>query len=295
MTINLVPADWEKLEKRYEVSTRNQFDDRFVAMANSLARRQVKWSVFEQKLFFLTISQLQFTMANNPTKVILKKKDIFEKLGLNPDNTPGGYLRSQFKMMMLKSYVEWEDEEDPEEIWEDGYLVINVKATKKEIFVTLNENYLPLLEGLCTNYTMMLLDDLVVFSSGHTLALYQQLRRMYDTRYLWNEKDFTTKQLKELFGLSKDDYMRKDGKFDRYNFEKYCVQVAVDEINEKAKMLGGLTWRKTKKDGLVDKYVFRYAVKPYSQDLSPQLEAIDVEPSAEPPKGQTTIFDEELI
>ena len=30
---------------------------------------------------------------------------------------------------------------------------------------------------------------------------------------------YTTKQLKEIFGLSKDDYCKKDGKFDRNNFE----------------------------------------------------------------------------
>lgn len=307
-------ADWEETELKYEEKEpRGQFDDRLVAMANTLARRQVKWSVLERKLFYLTISQLRFTLSNNPTKVILKKKDIYKKLGMTGTTYTGGYLREQFKQMRLKSEVSWEDENDPEEIWEDGFLITHTKSTKHEIYVTLNENFLPLLENLSERYTMLLLDDLVSFDSKHTIVLYQNLRRIYHTKYLWNEKDFTTKQLKDMLGLTDEDYVKSNGKFDRFNFEKKTIQTAVDEINEKSDMMHIQKWWKVKQDGKVHRYVFRYACKhkpPQERVVLPQFEAI-IEPeqqnidaelmrlrafaeekgitSAEPAEGQITM------
>lgn len=290
-----IRADWEVTELKYkEKEPRSQFDDRLVAMDNNLARRQVKWSVFERKLFYLTISQLQFTTFNNPTKVILKKKDIYKKLGMTGTTYTGGYLREQFKQMRLKSEVSWEDETDPDEIWEDGFLIVHTKATKHEIYVTLNEAFLPLLENLSERYTMLLLDDLVSFDSKHTMVLYQNLRRIYHTKYLWNEKDFSTKQLKDMFGLSEKDYTKKDGKFNRTMFEQQCVQRAVDEINEKSDMMKIEKWWKVKQDGKVHRYVFRYACKHKQSEermILPQFEYIDETLSTDPAEGQTTIDD----
>ena len=39
-----------------------------------------------------------------------------------------------------------------------------------------------------------------------------------------------------MFGFSKDDYCKKDGKFDRNNFEKYTIEVAIKEINQNTRM-----------------------------------------------------------
>lgn len=39
-----------------------------------------------------------------------------------------------------------------------------------------------------------------------------------------------------MFGLSKDDYCYKSGKFDRPNFEKYTIEVAIKEINQNTRM-----------------------------------------------------------
>lgn len=39
-----------------------------------------------------------------------------------------------------------------------------------------------------------------------------------------------------MFGLSKDDYCYKSGKFDRPNFEKYTIEVAIKEINQNTRI-----------------------------------------------------------
>lgn len=85
------------------------------------------------------------------------------------------------------------------------------------------------------------------------MILYQQIMRL-------NNKGtygvgFTTKELKTLFGLTKDDYM-SGSRFDRYNFEKYTINVAVKDINEKSKCIQNLRYEKRKKNGRVQGYVF---------------------------------------
>ena len=69
--------------------------------------------------------------------------------------------------------------------------------------------------------------------------------------------DYSTRQLKMMFGLSIDDYMR-DGHFDRYNFEKITINRAVKEINEKSKCIKNLTYRKVKKGNRIQYYLFSY-------------------------------------
>lgn len=85
------------------------------------------------------------------------------------------------------------------------------------------------------------------------MILYQQLMRLN------NKGDygvgFTTKELKTLFGLSKEDYM-SGGRFDRYNFERKTINLAIKDINDKSKCIQNLRYEKRKKNGRVQGYVF---------------------------------------
>lgn len=86
------------------------------------------------------------------------------------------------------------------------------------------------------------------------MILYQQIMRL-------NNKGtygvgFTTKELKTLFGLSKDDYVKKDGHFNRTTFENRTIDVAIKDINEKSKCIQNLRYEKRKKNGRVQGYVF---------------------------------------
>ena len=87
------------------------------------------------------------------------------------------------------------------------------------------------------------------------MIIYQQLMR-------WNKKGIfgaTTKELKTLFGMTKDDYVNsKTGNFDRYNFEKYTIKLAITDINEKSKCIRNLRYEKKKKGNRVQGYVFYY-------------------------------------
>ena len=85
------------------------------------------------------------------------------------------------------------------------------------------------------------------------MILYQQLMRLN------NKGDygvgFTTKELKTIFGLSKEDYV-SGGRFDRYNFERKTINVAIKDINEKSKCIQNLRYEKRKRNGRIQGYVF---------------------------------------
>lgn len=59
-----------------------------------------------------------------------------------------------------------------------------------------------------------------------------------------------------MFGLSKDDYCYKSGKFDRPNFEKYTIEVAIKEINQNTRMK--VEYKKNKKNNRVANYQFNF-------------------------------------
>lgn len=76
----------------------------------------------------------------------------------------------------------------------------------------------------------------------------------------WNHKGVfgaTTKELKELFGMTKDDYVYK-GAFNRALFERKSIDVAVQDINEKSKCINNLRYEKKKKGNRVQGYVFYF-------------------------------------
>ncbi len=102
---------------------------------------------------------------------------------------------------------------------------------------------------------------------------------MYDSRQIINERRYTTKELKTIFGLDINDYTRmvtnkedgsKERKFDRTNFEKRVLIPAIEQINE-GEMMQILTqpgkkgrvsyFGKTKTEQGSVCYIFRFKVK----------------------------------
>ena len=87
------------------------------------------------------------------------------------------------------------------------------------------------------------------------MIIYQQLMR-------WSTKGVfgvTTKELKGLFGMTKDDYVDpKTGRFNRTRFEQRTIDLAVQDINEKSKCIRNLRYEKKKKGSRVQGYVFYY-------------------------------------
>jgi hypothetical protein len=96
------------------------------------------------------------------------------------------------------------------------------------IDVLVDNDIAKLFWGLTANFTEAALDSLIKMRSKFSISLYLNIKSRSDRRGF----SIGTKDLKTLFGLSKESYTRKDGKFDRAAFEKKTIDLAVKEIND---------------------------------------------------------------
>jgi len=142
-----------------------------------------------------------------------------------------------------------------------GYAVPWVSADKSATQITFQfkifNDFLPYFQMLSRNYTIIELEQAKRFKSRFSYTLYMNLLSWVNNDDL-NEsyRFYTTKQLKEMFGLSKEDYCKKDGKFNRTEFEKKTIEVAIKEINQNTRMKVG--YKKNKIKNRVANYQFNF-------------------------------------
>lgn len=224
----------------------NDLHNQIIAMDNVLAMKSTRFTVEEQRLFYITLASIKPKQKSNIIEI--DKKAVLDMLGFK-SQAQYSRLRGMFKKLAHASWIEFGDNE----IFDDGFLFYKCKSTKRKIYIYVDVEYIPLLIELQPGFTRLLSDDAISFNSKFSMILYQQLMRL-------NNKGnygvgFTTKELKMIFGLSKDDYVTK-GHFDRSVFERRTINVAVKDINDKSKCIQNLRYEKRKRNGRIQGYVF---------------------------------------
>lgn len=220
--------------------------DQIIAMDNTLTKKATKFSVEEQRLFYITLASIKPNQKGN--EIEIDKKAMIDILGFTSRDVYSR-IRPMFKKLAMASWIEFGDDE----IFDDGFLISAIRTTKKKVYVTIADKYIPLLIELAPGFTRLLSDDAISFKSKFSMLIYQQLMR-------WSHKGCfgaTTKELKKMFGMSKEDYVY-NGKFNRQMFEQRTIDLAVQDINEKSKCIRNLRYEKKKKGSRVQGYVFYY-------------------------------------
>lgn len=243
-----------KLDIKNAVS-KGQFDDRDFIISNELTRQNTTLTLEEEKLMHCIFSQIDGYSKKDQKRVIkLYKKDLFELLEMNRSDRYSE-LKSRFKSLTQKSVVDVRMPNGNDVI---APVIVRAESNfKSDHFeIQLNEVFMPYLEKLATHYTTLNLNTIVRFDSKYSLMLYKYLSS-WRTDHYERMMSMTTKELKELFGLSKKDYV-SNGKFDRYNFEKYTINRAVNEIQSKVKHWR-IGWEKVKKGSRVTGYIIHWA------------------------------------
>ena len=267
--------DENSLPGNRTIEAKNSVVDEMTAVSRSLAKTQINWSPEEKKLFIMCLTQINRAKGGNSNVIELDKREIIEALGLELSSSDRSkYLREAFRKLARDSEVHWTDPND-QEIWSDDFLILGRRSTRGKMYVTINPVFMPHLENLIKNtpYLTIWSTDVYGFKSRFSFALFEELRLHFDARYTTNYRTYSTKQLKEIFGIGKDDYMRpkERGGFNRTQFEHDVIDVAVKEINRtqmmqilpngtnsKGKLL---FYKKTKKNGFVTGYEFKYFLK----------------------------------
>lgn len=235
-------------KKKYEFYDNEDLHDQIIAMDNTLAKKSTKFTVEEQRLFYIVLASIRPDQKGN--EVVLSKKAVIDMLGFQSEAVYSR-LRPMFVKLMRNSLICFGDNE----IWCDGFLFSKIKTTKRNIIITIDDDYIPLLIELAPGFTRLLSDDAISFKSKFSMLIYQQLMRL-NTQGDYGI-GFTTKELKTLFGLTKNDYVY-NGNFNRALFEKKTIDVAVKDINEKSKCISNLRYEKRKKGNRIQGYVFLF-------------------------------------
>ena len=235
-------------------NTDNSLENQVIAMSNTLAEKSTRFSIVQQKLFYVCLASLKHGV-NSKNEVEINKQELFNYLQIENDTSRWTRIRYEFKKLAKNSYIEFGTDEE----FCDGFLIYSFRSTRNSIFVRFNDYYLPLVQQLANNFVRLLDDDVVSLDSKFSMMLYQNL--MKDKWKLTNIDylgiDYSTRRLKMIFGLSIDDYVQ-NGRFNRADFERRTINRAVKEINEKSKCIKNLTYKKVKKGSRVQYYLFSY-------------------------------------
>lgn len=235
-------------------NTDNYLQNQIIAMSNTLAEKSTRFTAAQQRLFYVSLAALKRGInANN--EVEIDKEELFEYLHITNSHRHADLRKSVVKLMQ-SSFVQFGTDEE----FCDGFLIVGARTTRKKVYIGFNTYFLPLIQELADNYVRLLDDDVTSFDSKFSMMLYQNLLK---DKWMLTNPDFygiaySTKKLKMIFGLSKDDYMRKNETFDRKNFERYTVNKAVKEINEKSKCIVKLRYEKIKKGNRIMAYEFYF-------------------------------------
>lgn len=270
--------------ENHEITSRpkevNSLQNQMVAMGKALMRAKKNMSLDERKLLIIALTKIKWTTTDNVFEVIISKLEIKEVLGWKCESSQlSRNVRKLADSLAKHSFIEMEGAD--KEKWDNGFLIPRHKGSRGNIHIFFAEQFRPLLENLTKDkdFVTIWANDIYNFKSLYAYLLFEDLRLHSDTTRT-NWRTYSTKELKNLFGIPKDgkgSYMHKnkDGKevFDRSNFEKYVLDVAIEEINN-GQMVRILPFEgmiatpknknkiyaKIKKNGFIVGYQFKYDI-----------------------------------
>lgn len=236
-----------------------RYDGLIVCYHNDFARLNSKLTLEEEKILHLILSHLKPNKKNDSV-IKIEKKDFFNKLDLKNDNKYPRY-KKLITAIKSKSWVEVTELHQNNKTITDGYVISASKWHDKKNFfeVELSRLLMPFLENFIDYFTMVDLDSVVKFRSKHSLILYKYICSWTDSKKIENKRYITTKDLKELLGLTKESYVQKNGNFNRADFERSTILVALLEINKVTSL--NISFKKNKKGKFVQNYEFTWTQK----------------------------------
>lgn len=248
----------DNIRKEETVKEHQQFalDNDFIRMPNRLSAPALK-------VFYLLLSKIEWNKINPKNELGLIEvntsiREIQKAIGTESHNYR--YYINFLDELQMKAWIKI----DKDMYYRKTLIMPDVEVINNQsINITLNKSIYGFLEHLYRNFTVFELSNTSQFQSRFALILYINLCSHMD--HSRSRKDpvsetewrYTTRQLKEMFDLDKDDYCTKKGNFHRSSFEREVINRAVNEINEKPCGIR-VEWTKEKNGKFVKNYIFRY-------------------------------------
>ena len=235
--------------------SKNKLENKVIAMSNILAEKNTFFTEAQQKLFYVSIASLR-NGVNIHDEVEINKQELFKFLGMENDTKRYDRLKKELDQLQHNSFIRFKDKDG----YSSGFIIYTVRMTRNNVYIRINSYYLPLLQNLSDNFVRFLNDDLVGLKCKNSMMLYQNL-----VKDKWKMScvdfmgiDYSTTQLKEMFGLPKEAYTNKNGNFNRADFERRTLNKAIEELNKKSKCINNLRYEKVKEGNKVKRYKFAF-------------------------------------
>ena len=197
-------------------------------MHNFIARAVTRWSLEESKLFICALAQIGSHDENGWIK--LSKKDLNRVLEYKKRSSK--WLRRITKNIALNSWLHFETETG----WDDGFIVNRTRSDRWNVYIRFEKDYLPLLEKLTSHFTTVYVESIARLNHKSSYSLYLYLKSWADHTGRISHRYIYKRDIHSIFNLDAAAYIKKVGggkeKFDWYNFEKYCLIPAVEDINK---------------------------------------------------------------
>ena len=142
----------------------NSLENQVIAMSNTLAEKSTRFTIIQQKMFYVCLASLK-KGVNSKNEVEIDKQELFNYLNLNTDNNRWTRIRYEFKKLAHNSYIEFGTDEE----FCDGFLIYSFRSTRNSIYVRFNDYYLPLVQQLANNFVRLLDDDVISFDSKFSM------------------------------------------------------------------------------------------------------------------------------
>lgn len=227
--------------KKFAQDYINNFDETLpgvYAVTNTFARLPKKLDVQAMKLFGLILSKLDYKKDNRKNGVVEVEctlDEIIKACGVSRNiYAVKDYYRELASNLVRASYLEAFLSPTSEFL---GYaiqqVILNDKNNATAFKFRLSDSLLPYFQELASHYTVVRLENAKHFRSRFSYELYLNLLSWATPSYEQKVdfRTYTTKQLKDIFGLDQNAYV-SNGKFNRKLFEQKTLDLAISEINE---------------------------------------------------------------
>ena len=236
------------------------------AVSKIFARARKQMTAEEYKTFAYALTNVKWKEAM-PNSIEMDKKALAKILNIDPNPKYLSHnLYRALKDISVHSRVEFKDED--KELYVNGTVISTLILNQRnKAILDFNPRYTKLFSELTTDYITMWSEDIFNMTSERSITFYEHLRAHSDTTTQC-QKGFGVKALKEMFNLPKEgkgSYMRKQGGFDRTNFEKRIIDPICEDL-AKCKMIqlvvqpDGKYYEKVKEGKKVKGYRFYWNV-----------------------------------
>lgn len=255
------------------------------ATAQITDNQMTKWSKTQKQLFMLVLENIDWTRMNNKNVIELDHREVAEKLNWDyaeeNERKIAYVLEKEIDFMCKHSYIKLKD--PISHAWYSDNVISSAGSLgsgSNFTYVKLSPLFMNHFQGMYQlqsqfggNFPLLMSTDVFAFRSGLTYDFFMTLRLDGKPGKI-NVNDYSTFDLKEIFHLTNEAYTKKvidpkTGekvvKFDRTNFEKYTLNIVLEDINrsETIKIIpakDGKLYEKIKVKGKVISYRIKYKI-----------------------------------